>query len=409
MNFVMRAAASMTAAAVLLTGCGWSGATNPIPKSERPASSSAASSMTQTVAQCYALQPGGARCASLVLDMPAGAKVAADGKIVTIASNEQLFANLTTHKWLVQSSGIFYIWPRSATRRASYIPDAFGDGSGGGRCAADCFAGATPGPLPAGAQTGTDGNAWDAQGREMGWCGDCGADGNGAWIYYIGSVSNYNPPYEGDMSPYLTAAQFGDNLAPWFYTFAVPIDIPIGGFLARFGGKFAGRIGATRVGRWMIAVKSAVPASQITEKTAFAINQELAKLGMTDAPFAASSKVLDVVLDDAAAAALNAQFSGDLELVRATGNPFALDGNWWTARAAISDINGGLLSAAEIADRLALPNPASQMYLITGGQIQAGSGLYIGIVNQQSYGTGGVIQIFVKSGGIQGGGRVPIQ
>jgi hypothetical protein len=102
------------------------------------------------------------------------------------------------------------------------------------------------------------------------------------------------------------------------------------------------------------------------------------------APFAASSKVLDVVVDDTAAAALNAQFSGDLELVRATGNPNALDGSWWTARAAISDINGGLLSAAEIADRLALPNPASQMYLITGGQIQAGSELYIGIVNQQS-------------------------
>lgn len=397
----------MTAAAVLLTGCGWSGATKPIPRSERPASSSAASSMTQAVAQCYALQPGGTRCASLVLNMPAGAKVAADGKIVTIASNEQIFANLTTHKWLVQSSGILYKWPRSATRRASYLPNAQGNG-GTGTCGIDCIAGATPGPLPDGAQPGTGGTAWDAQGRQMTWCFDCGGDNNGAWVYQIGNVSTYNPPYEGDMSPYLTAAQFADNLAPWFYTFALPIDTPIGFFLGRFGGRFAARLGATRVGRWMTLVKSTVPASQIVEKTAFAVNQELAKVGFTDAPFAASSKVLDVIVDNAGAAALNAQFSADLELVRATGNPFALDGNWWTARAAISDTNG-LLSAAEIADRLALPNPPAQMYLITGGQIQAGSELYIGIVNEQQYGAGGVIQIFVKSGGIVGkaNGAIP--
>jgi hypothetical protein len=402
-RFFKSAAASVVAASVALTAC--SGGTSAIPRARQTAQLSSAVPL-EGAAQCRAALPGGAICGSSVIALPAGTHPSADGSIVATGTHDPIFMSVRTGRFLVRSSGVLHtlggVGRRTSTNRMQP-----GDPDYCGGC--NVIMGTTPGPLPSGAQMGTDGNAYDAEGNAMGWCYDCGADGSGAWIYYIGSTSSAPPdqvPYEGDMSPYLTAAQFADNLAPWFYSFALPIDIPFGAFLGRFGGRLAARLGTTRVGRVIGMIKAAVPKTQIVSKTATAVNEELATVGYTDPPFAAASQVLDVsVPDSASAASLNAQFSGDSELVRVTANPnpASLDGSFWTTKDAISNPDGTLMSAQDIQNTLALQN--TPVNIIYGGQIQPGTELYVGIIGPQSYAPdgGGVIQLFVKSGQILGG------
>jgi hypothetical protein len=355
--------------------------------------------------------PGGAICGSSAIRLPAGTEPSADGSVIATGTHDAIFISVRTGKLLVRRSGVFHHLG-GAVRHTSYIAVAPNNPSGCPDVGCTIIMGATPGPLPAGAQMGSDGNAYDDQGRVMGWCSDCGDDGNGAWIYYIGSTSNAPPdqvPYEGDMSPYLTAAQFADNLAPWFYAFAVPIDIPFGTFLGRFGGALAARLGKTRVGRIIAVVKAAVPKTQVVAKTAVAVNEELAVRGYTDPPFVAASQVLDISVPDAtSASSLNSAFSGTSELVRVTSNPNALDGGFWTTLDAITNADGSLMSAEEMRNTLALQSAPTN--LIYGGQIQPGTELYAGIVGPQPYAPegGGVIQFFVKTGQIIGNRNVSI-
>jgi hypothetical protein len=155
-------------------------------------------------------------------------------------------------------------------------------------------------------------------------------------------------------------------------------------------------------------VKAAVPRTQVVAKTAVAVNEQLAARGYTDPPFAIASQVLDITVDSDSAASLNAELTGDMELVRVTQDPNRLDGGFWTTRASISNTDGTLMTAQEIQNVLALQNTPTN--IIYGGAVQPGTEFFVGIVAPQSYAPdgGGVIQFFVNSGLIKGTTNVPL-
>ncbi|MBV9438856.1 MAG: hypothetical protein JOZ24_02570, partial [Candidatus Eremiobacteraeota bacterium] len=91
-------------------------------------------------------------------------------------------------------------------------------------------------PPPEGSTMGGDGEWYTPYGTQLAYLPD-----SGTWIQVVAHV-NAHPAYDPSLQPYVTAGQFADAIEPWFYSFSLPLDIPVGGLVGRFGGGFLAKV-----------------------------------------------------------------------------------------------------------------------------------------------------------------------
>jgi hypothetical protein len=327
-----------------------------------------------------------AQCVGAEAAIPQYAAVAPDGRVVD-KSGQLLLFDVSTRAWLHFARG------RALT-----------DDEFLGRATRDCQAemstqrgvrtigcDAAPDPPP-GSIMGGDGNWYNPYGQQLGYCSSCNG-GRGAWVPIIGSTAA-NPAYDPSLQPYVTAGQFADDIEPWFYGFAMPLDIPVGGLVGKIGGRLLGRIGARLLGAYLSKLAAAAGEENVVRISADWLNANLPGVAAETPPFVPGTQAVQFVVNDG----FNQAFQGADQLVRVTadgGNP---SGSWWTTLSQISNPDGSLMSAAQIQDVLALPNTPTTIYY--GGSVTNGSTGYMGLVNLNFGQGGGAIQFWFDSGSV---------
>jgi hypothetical protein len=326
----------------------------------------------------------------------------ADGKLLDNGGH-QLLWRASKRAWYVNDGKLAVELAASGARRAPRVQQVEPCGCGGGPGAHPPSPNPVPGPPPppSGSTLGSDGNYYNGLGQTILLSQDPDT-GAYSWLPVIGTVTA-NPAYDPALQPYIDAANFGNNLAPWFYAFAMPIDIPVGSLATNLGARVLGRFAAKQLGRF-IAMVSGATNGEYSTLTSAAINDILAQLGFSEPAFQAQTQVLDFFASDG----FNQAFSGTDQLVRVTTNPGTLTGDWWMPLSQITNSDGSLMSAAEIQQLYALPSTPTN--IIYGGQASQGSELFVGLSGPNGFSPngGGGLQIYVRSGSITGTQNVPL-
>lgn len=320
-----------------------------------------------------------ADCNGATVPMPDYAVVGTGGRIVDRDGHAMLF-DATAHVWLHHAGHRVITHAAYLARQTQTCETAALSGQRATRDVG-CDDPADP---PPGSIMGGDGNWYNGYGQQLGYCDSCNG-GSGGWVPIIGSTEA-SPAYDPSLQPYVTAGQFADAIQPWFYAFAMPIDIPIGALVGRVGGNLLARIGARALGAYITKLIGAVGADNAVRISADVLNS---MLGVSEPAFLPGSEAIQFTVTDG----FNGTFQGSDTLVRLISDGGNQTGSWWTTLDQITNADGSLMSSSQLKDLFALPNAPSQV--VYGGTVQTGETAYMGIAAGNSWGSGGGLQFWL--------------
>jgi hypothetical protein len=237
-----------------------------------------------------------------------------------------------------------------------------------------------------GATQGSDGNWYSPSGAQLSWCSSCYS--NGGWVENIGQSGPANPSYDPSLQPFVTAGQFANQIEPWFYAFALPLDIPVGSLAGKLGSLLS-RIANRALASKLSALAAAVGSKNFSRVTANSLNSTLPGVTAQTPAFVVGSQAAQFTAN----AGFDANFASDL--VRVIGDNGTESGSWWTTIDQISNADGSLMSPQQIQNVLALPQTPTT--IVYAASVPAGTTGYMGLIAPNFGQAGGAIQFWFPS------------
>lgn len=218
------------------------------------------------------------------------------------------------------------------------------------------------------------------------------------WLKTI--VSVVSKPSQSEYYPYYVAYDYITGMAPFFYAFALPLPeaglVPSQTLAEHFGLRGALYITDRLTGPVFEKLVASVGRDNMLRMTDIEVNSQMALLRYDKPPFLIGMQAAEFTISDSM---LSGEVAGS-KLVRVgTSDEYLTTGNWMTTWDQITDADGSLMSAEEIADRLALPHVPTRYAFVT--KLSPGSTFLVGIANDMKvygWGSGGAVQYFLKKG-----------
>jgi hypothetical protein len=244
-------------------------------------------------------------------------------------------------------------------------------------------------------------------------------DAHDEWAYDMKSqqwlktiVSVVSRPSQSEYYPYYVAYDFIDSktMERLWWTFALPVPeglVPLQSVAERFGFRGALEVSEKLIGDTFEKLAAQLGSDNLLRMSDVEGNTLMALRGYSKPPFLVGKQVAQFTVTESM---LSGKVAGS-QLVRfASKEADVATGRWLTTMDQVTNADGTMMSAREIADLLALPE-APRWYAPVAA-IEPGTTLIVGVANDMKaygWGSGGAIQYFLESGSFEIANPSPLQ